>query len=95
MREVNPLQYAFFTALASIQEECVQNALCQMPDSLTEGQLYDLTADVIIRVMELLDGYAAPETGRLQVVSEKMGFRLQEEPCLELHDVICAYLKDS
>lgn len=94
MREVNPLQLAFFTALASIQEECVQSALCQMPDGPTEERLYDLTADVIIRVMELLDGYAAPETGRLQVVSEKMGCRLQEEPCLELHDEVCAYLKD-
>ena len=95
MREANPLQSAFFAALASIQEECVQNALCQSPDGLTEERLYDLTAGVIIRVMELLDGYAAPETGRLQVVSEKMGVCLREEPCLELHDAVCAYLKNN
>lgn len=93
MKEVNPLQDAFFTALASIQENCVQTALCQPDDRPLEERLYDVTAEVLVRVMELLDGYGKAKTGRLQIISEQTGQRLKEEPCWELHDAVCSYLK--
>lgn len=93
MKEVNPLQDAFFTALASIQENCVQTALCQPGDWILKERLYDVTAEVLVRVMELLDGYADAGIGTLQIVSKKTGQNLKEEPFLELHDAVCSYLK--
>lgn len=93
MEAQNPLQKAFLEAMASIQEACVQTALCQDRDAPPEEQLYELAGEVILRVMEVLDGYGGPEIGRLRITSEKNGACLKDSPRIELHDAVCAYLR--
>ncbi|MDE7252758.1 MAG: hypothetical protein K2O32_07445 [Acetatifactor sp.] len=46
--------------------------------------------------MELIDGYGnnGHDMGRLNVVCEKTGEKLKENPFIELHDVVCDYLKE-
>ena len=43
--------------------------------------------------MELIDGYGNYNIGRLKVICEKSGEELKNNPYVELHDVICDYLK--
>ena len=94
MDKLNALQTEFMNALAAIQEECVQISLCKnQKHQPSENILYDVTYDVIVRIMELLDGYANADIGKLTVICEKSGERLKENPHIELHDVVCGYLK--
>ena len=58
-----------------------------------EEEFYQLTAEVIIRIMEVIDGYANPKIGRLNVICEQNGKNLKKDPEIELHDVVCHYLK--
>ena len=90
MQELSRFQQEFLEAAANAQEVCVQAVLCRNELSL-EDALYDATAGVIITLMELLDGYQGLE--RLDVVSQKTGERLREGPPVELHDLVCGYLK--
>lgn len=93
MEEQNSLQKAFLSAMASIQETCVQAALCQNQDAPLEERFYDLAGEVIVRVMEVLDGYGGAEIGRLHITSEKTGLRLKDSPQIELHDAVCHDLR--
>ena len=94
MDRLNEFQTDFMHALAAIQEEVVQTSLCQnqMHPSL-ESILYDATYEVIVRIMELLDGYANTDIGKLTVICEKSGERLTQNTNIELHDVVCDYLQ--
>lgn len=93
MEEQNSLQKAFLSAMASIQETCVQTALCQNQDALLEERFYDLAGEVIVRVMEVLDGYGGAEIDRLRITSEKTGGSLTDKPGIQLHDAVCGYLR--
>ena len=92
MDRLNDFQIEFMHALTAIQEECVQTSLCQNHQSL-ENILYDVTYDVIVRIMELLEGYANTDIGKLTVICDKSGERLTQNPKIELHDVVCDYLQ--
>lgn len=93
MKDLNTLQKGFLEALSAIQEKCVQTALCTNGDGTLEEVLYDTTSDVIINIMEVLDGYASSNIGKLEVTCQKTGERLKENPYIELHDIVCDYLK--
>lgn len=94
MEELNPLQKEFLKTLSHIQENCVQIALCQDDKDISlEDKLYDITAQVIIEIMVLIDGYSNDDIGRLQVYSEKLSGSLKDSPYVELHDIVCEYLK--
>lgn len=93
MDRLNPIQKEFLKMLADIQEGCVQSALCRRNGGSLEEQLYDVTADVIIRILEAVDGYADFGPGRLHIICEEAGGSLKEHPHIELHDAACAYLK--
>ncbi len=93
MQELNPFQKRVMEALADIQDSCVQIALYQKNDTSLEEKFYDLTADVIIEIMKLIDGYADAELGRLKITCEKTAANLKENPYIELHDTVCNYLK--
>ncbi len=43
--------------------------------------------------MEMIDGYRNQKMGRLTVTCEKSGDRLKDDPYIELHDIVCNYLK--
>lgn len=81
MEERNPLQAAFLAAMGDIQEVCVQTALCQAQEAPLEERLYDLAGEVIVRVMEVLDGYGRPEIGRLCIVLSGDQRQLEGGPC--------------
>lgn len=87
MEKLNQFQKEFMEMLAEIQDTCVQIALCQQKDCL-EDMLYDVTADVIIAIMESIDGY-----GKLDFICKNTGQTLKENPSIELHDIVCEYIK--
>lgn len=65
----------------------------QTEDGSLESKYYEITSEVIIRIMELIDGYCDQTMGRLKVTCEKTGESLKDSPYIELHDVVCNYLK--
>ena len=93
MEDRNSLQAAFLAAMGDIQEVCVQTSLCQAREVPLEERFYDLAGEVILRVMEVLDGYGGPEIGRLCIVCPETGSSLKEAPMIELHDAVCDYLR--
>ena len=95
MEDLNCFQAEFMKTLADIQEHCVRTALCQDDESTLENKFYQLSSDVIIRIMEMIDGYANPNIGSLKVICEKNSMVLKEHPYIELHDKVCDYLKDT
>ena len=93
MQELNTFQREFMKMLATIQESCVLTALCLNYECSLEHKFYNITADVMIRIMELIDGYTNADIGRLKVICEKSNDSLKENPPIAMHDVICDYLK--
>lgn len=62
-------------------------------NQLLEDKYYEITSDVIIKIMESIDGYDNSKVGRLNVICEKTGESLKNNPYIELHDIVCNYLK--
>lgn len=95
MKELNVFQIQFMKAITDIQEQCVIDALYGKHDYHSrEKEMYSVTSEVIYRIMELIDGYGHSDIGKLDIVCEKTGERLKENPFVELHDVVCDYIKD-
>ena len=94
MKELNTFQKQFMQEIAAIQEETVQIALAENNDNSLQSDYYNITAETIIRIMELLDGYRSSDMGKVNITCEKTGDRLKNSPYIELHDVVCDYLKD-
>lgn len=93
-KELNDFQKEFMETLANIQDTCVQIALCQKYENETlEDILYDVTSSVIIDILTEIDGYGNPNTGRLDVICRNTGETLKDNPYIELHDIVCNYLK--
>lgn len=90
---MNEFQREFLETLADIQEHCVQTALEQNSDELLKDKYYDITSEIIIRIMEIIDGYYNQNIGKLKVTCEKSGENLKDNPYIELHDIVCNYLK--
>jgi len=90
----NTFQKEFLNALRSIQETSVATNLLKTDagDSL-EDRLYAVSADVIIGMMELLDGYSDACSEKLDIVRKADGANLREAPFIELHDAVCEYIK--
>ena len=80
--------------MAAIQEETVQIALAENSDNSLQSDYYNIPAETIIHIMELLDGYRNSNIGEVNITCEKTGEHLKNSPCIELHDVVCDYLKD-
>lgn len=95
MKELNEFQIQFLKAISDIQEQCVSDALYGKHDYVSkEKEMYAVTSEIIYRIMELLDGYGRLNTRKLDIVCEKTGERLKENPFVELHDVVCDYIKE-
>lgn len=90
MKKLNSFQKKFMESLANIQSFCVQKALCQKQQCL-EDVLYDVTADVIIAILENIDGYGDME--KFDVICCDTKETLKQNPYIELHDVVCEYIK--
>ena len=95
MKELNVFQIQFMKAIADVQERCVFDALYGKHDYASrEEEMYGLTSEVIYRIMELIDGYSYLDIGKLDIICEKTGERLKKDPFIELHDVVCDYIKE-
>ncbi|MGN0695208.1 MAG: hypothetical protein ACI4J5_00425 [Oscillospiraceae bacterium] len=93
MENLNGFQKEFMETLADIQETCVQIALIQNDNRSLEDKYYAITSEIIISIMENIDGYGNHNIGKLKVTCEKSGESLKDNPYIELHDVVCDYLK--
>ncbi len=82
----NGFQKEFMKTLADIQENCVQMALSQNDNQSLEDKYYDITSEIIIR-------YGNPNIRKWKVTCEKTKESLKDNPYIELHDVVCNYLK--
>ena len=71
-----------------------QIALAENSDNSLQSDYYNITAETIIRIMELLDGYRSSDMGKVNITCKKTGEHLKNSPYIELHDVVCDYLKD-
>ena len=92
---LNQFQIDFMQAMTEIQEWCVIDALYGKHGYTSkEEEMYAVTSEVIYRVMELIDGYGRSDMGRLDVICEKTGERLKENPFIELHDVVYDFIKE-
>lgn len=90
MRKLSPSQELFFNTLQEVQEEVVQTALSKSSCENAERLLYDVTYDIIYRIMELIDGYTK-DTLQLDII-EKVSKRSLKEN-IELDDVCVDYIK--
>lgn len=94
MEELNEFQIQFMKAMADVQEDCVSDALYGKHDySSREEEMYALTSELICQIMAVIDGYGHSKIEKLDIVCEKAGQRLKENPFIELHDVVCDYIK--
>jgi len=93
MNKLNEFQKEFMESISKIQEETVQIALLKSENTFLESNYYEITSEVIVRIMELFDGYGNQNIGKLKVSCEKSDNLLKENPHIELHDVVCEYLK--
>ena len=95
----NAYQRSFFEYVANMQEDAVASALDQ--HKLNESDrceeirslLYDATGNVLIYLMELIDGYSAFSDNKLDIINPKTAQSLKNGPFIELHDAICDYIK--
>ena len=95
MEGLNVFQIQFMKAVADIQKQCVADALYGNHEYASrEDELYAVTAEVICRIMELIDGYGHLDMGKLDIICGKTGERLKEKPFIELHDVVGDYIKE-
>jgi len=94
--QLNDCQHRFFEQLAAVQDQCVNMVMAQhkCADKETQSMLYEVTFDVIAGIMEVIDGYSVFSSDRHDIVNTVNGRRLNEDPCIELHDAACEYLKD-
>lgn len=93
--ELNNYQKNFFEHLAYIQEHCVQTALCNYKDSDNiENLLNIVTSDVIINIMEMIDGYSDFNSGKMDIIDCETGIRVKESPFIELHDCVGAFINE-
>lgn len=90
----NPYQKEFFAHLSAIQESVVQIALSKhKPNDDIEDLLYEVTYDVLAELFTCIDGYGSFSTDKMDIVNMRTGKGLKQDPFLELHDAIAAYLK--
>ena len=95
MQELNMFQIRFMKAISDVQEWCVSHALYGKHNYAScEEEMYAVTSEVIYRIMELIDGYGYLDIGKMDIICEKTGERLKQNPFIELHDVVCDYLKE-
>ena len=92
---MNDMQKKFFEYLAVLQKSCVENCMAKhgISDKDTESLMYDVTYDVITKMLEMIDGYSDYSNDRHDIVNTATGERLKNDPFIELHDMTENYLK--
>jgi hypothetical protein len=92
MSDIQTVQKNFFNALKKLQEEIVYtNLTSYKKDMADELFLFNVTYDVIYRLMELIDGYYGDSNLKLDLIDKKSNKSLRTG--IELHDACFNYLK--
>ena len=86
---MNESQKVFMKTLSNIQETCAQTALNQNDNQALKNKYCNITSDVI----KYIDWYDNFKIGSLNVIWEKTGESLTDNLYIELHDMVCNYLK--
>ncbi len=60
----------------------------------TEKMLYEVTYDMAVRIMELIDGYSEYSKEKHDIVNLVTGVGLKQNPFIELHDILDSYMKN-
>lgn len=91
---MNDYQKEFFSYLAEFQERSVQIAMSNYKEGDDiENLLYDTTYELLADVLTLIDGYSAFSKDKLDIVNQRTGQGIKNDPFIELHDCVCGYLK--
>ncbi len=92
---MNEYQEKFFKYLALIQENSVENTMCNFKcdDEKIRSMLYDATYNAITDIMEMLDGYSSFSESKLDIINKETKVMLKENPFIELHDQTEEYLR--
>jgi hypothetical protein len=89
--DMHLIQKEFFKTLKSIQEEIVYSSLSSYKNEVANDDfLFSVTYDTIYKIMELIDGYYAPNL-KLDLIDNNSGKSLKAD--IELHDSCASYLK--
>ena len=56
--------------------------------------LNETTYDMVVRIMELIDGYSGYSSDKHDIINTVTGERLKETPFIELHDMLDGRLKN-
>ena len=91
MSNLNEFQKKFFQAMAKIQRDCVGEALCKKNIPI-EQLLYDISGNVIIEIMTLIDGYGVIDS-KMDIINTENNQSMKTDPFIELHDAVCDYIK--
>ena len=95
----NDYQNSFLQYIADMQEIRVEMTLAEHKLYQNEDYekirelLFDVTHGMICDMMEMIDGYSSFTSDKLDIVNTKTGESLKQEPCIELHDAVCEFIK--
>ena len=92
---MNDLQNRFIDYLVSFQETSVESCMAEHKCENEEirKMLNQVTYDMAVSIMELIDGYSGYSADKHDIVNTVTGERLKENPFIELHDVLDGRLK--
>ena len=92
---MNDLQNRFIDYLVSFQETSVESCMAEHKCENEEirKMLNQVTYDMAVSIMELIDGYSGYSADKHDIVNTVTGERLKENPFVELHDVLDGRLK--
>ena len=92
---MNDLQNRFIEYLVSFQETSVESCMAEHKCENEEirKMLNQVTYDMAVSIMELIDGYSGYSADKHDIVNTVTGERLKENPFVELHDVLDGRLK--
>lgn len=91
MRSMTELQILFLENLGEIQKEVVNIMLCNLNKyNKTEDILLDVTYEIIIKIMELFDGYYKRDL-KLDIVNKDTFQSITEG--IQLHDKCVDFLE--
>lgn len=54
---------------------------------------YDLSNSIIVEMMAIIDGYSVFCRDKMDLINQKTGVGLKENPFIELHDAVCEFIK--
>lgn len=96
MNTLNELQNKFVEYMAHFQESSVQCCLAEHKcnDKEIEQMLYEVTYDMAVSIMELIDGYSMYSNDKHDIVNTVTGVRLKQNPFIELHDILDGHMKN-